>query len=53
MLALLYEGNGIELYEHITRCSHYYLYRDELSILRKHGDEIVSNLLHSIIHLDC
>lgn len=40
--AVLYEGNGIDLYEAITRDSRYYLYRDELDIFQQRSDEIVS-----------
>jgi len=38
---VLYEGEGIDLYEAITRESSYYLYRDELSLIQQYSDEIV------------
>lgn len=36
-----YEGQGLDLYEDITNYTPYYLYNDELSILRKYGKDIV------------
>lgn len=38
---VLYEGQGIDLYDNITRDPTYYLYRNELSILEEYGDDIV------------
>jgi len=43
---VLYEGQGLSLYEDITNYTHYYLYNDELSILRQHGNEIAAHLLN-------
>ncbi|KAB8266631.1 histidine-specific methyltransferase [Aspergillus minisclerotigenes] len=42
---ILYEGCGIDLYEHITRDASYYLYRDELSIFQEYSHEIAMLLL--------
>lgn len=38
---MLYEGQGIRLYEEITHDPQYYLYRDELSVFQKYADDIV------------
>lgn len=38
---MLYEGQGIDLYDAITRESQYYLYEEELNIIQKYGDDIV------------
>jgi uncharacterized SAM-dependent methyltransferase len=39
---VLYEGNGIDLYEAITRSKDYYLYNQELNLIKEFRDEIVS-----------
>jgi hypothetical protein len=42
--AVLYEDDGINLYDAITRDSSYYLYQEELSIFQRQCGEIVSLL---------
>ncbi|KXT05707.1 hypothetical protein AC578_5596 [Pseudocercospora eumusae] len=44
-IAALYEGDGISLYEDITRSDGYYLYREEISIIHDNKTVIASCLL--------
>lgn len=43
-IGILYEFDGLALYEELTDDPLYYLYREELSLLKKHAVEIVTPL---------